>query len=50
VEKNTVLGLRLPHRLKQDIENLVEQGRFTNASDFTREAIRDKLRREKEEN
>ena len=47
--KNTVLGFRLPPKLKEDIEDLVDKGMFTNASDFTREAVREKLKREKKD-
>lgn len=37
--KNSRIGLRLAPKQRQQIEKAVEQGKFSNISDFTRKAI-----------
>ena len=47
--KNTHFGVRLPVKLRKEIEDHVETSGYINSSEFARTALREKLEREKEE-
>ena len=45
--KQSHFGVRLPTKLKEDIKEAVNEGRYLNPSEFARQALREKLEREK---
>ena len=46
--QNKAIGVRMPKRMKEKIDQAVEKGLYNNRSDFVRNAIREKLKEEGE--
>jgi Arc/MetJ-type ribon-helix-helix transcriptional regulator len=40
------VGTSVPHHTAQQIQQLIDEGKYNNSSDFVRTAIREKLNRE----
>jgi Arc/MetJ-type ribon-helix-helix transcriptional regulator len=48
MKKNIVLGTSVPFQVAQDVESLVDLGRYRSKSDFLYQAIVEKLKKEEE--
>jgi Arc/MetJ-type ribon-helix-helix transcriptional regulator len=44
--KNKAIATWVPETLEQEIQELIDQGRYTNKADFIRTAVREKLEKE----
>lgn len=48
MSKNIILNTRVPQGIAQDVRSKVDSGEYLNISDYLRQALREKLERDRE--